>query len=69
MFEHIKKMPPDPILGLIAQFRDDPNPDKVDLGVGVYQDENGDTPVLDCVRQAEAQLWKNETSKAYLRNR
>lgn len=66
MFEQIKKLPPDPILGLIALYRDDPNPDKVDLGVGVYQDENGMTPVLDCVHKAEAILWQRENSKAYL---
>ncbi|MEM9529839.1 MAG: amino acid aminotransferase [Pseudomonadota bacterium] len=66
MFEQIQRVPPDLILGLIAQYRADPNPDKVDLGVGVYQNEAGETPVLDCVKQAEETLNRQETSKSYL---
>lgn len=66
MFEQISRVPPDVILGLMAAYRADPNPRKVDLGVGVYQTETGETPVLDCVKQAEATLNANETSKTYL---
>ncbi|MFK7955351.1 MAG: amino acid aminotransferase [Lysobacterales bacterium] len=66
MFEHITRVPPDTILGLMAAFKADNNPQKVDLGVGVYQDEAGQTPVLDCVKRAEAILHKQENSKCYL---
>ena len=48
--------PRDPILGLNEQFNADPNPAKVNLGVGVYYDENGKLPLLACVRAAEKQL-------------
>ena len=66
MFEQIKAIPPDPILGLIAAHAADPRPDKIDLGVGVYRDENGDTPILDCVVKAEKQLLATQTTKTYL---
>ncbi len=66
MFEQISRVPPDLILGLIAAYKADPNPNKVDLGVGVYQTEEGETPVLACVKEAEAALHRAETSKAYL---
>lgn len=65
MFEPLPKLPNDPILGLSIAFRDDPNPDKVDLGVGVYRDASGITPVMAAVREAETLLQKNETTKAY----
>jgi aspartate/tyrosine/aromatic aminotransferase len=58
--------PADPILGLTEAFNKDPNPDKINLGVGVYQDANGTTPILDCVKQAEAVLVNQEKSKSYL---
>ncbi len=66
MFEQISRVPPDTILGLMAAFKADTNPQKVDLGVGVYQDDAGQTPVLDCVKRAEAMLHKQENSKCYL---
>ncbi|MEM7704111.1 MAG: amino acid aminotransferase [Pseudomonadota bacterium] len=66
MFEQISRVPPDVILGLIAAYKADPNPNKVDLGVGVYQTEEGLTPVLDCVKEAETALNRSESSKAYL---
>ena len=66
MFNTLPQLPPDPILGLIAQFKSDPRPHKIDLGVGVYRDEQGQTPVLDAVKQAEQRLLNNETSKAYV---
>jgi aspartate aminotransferase len=62
----LDKLPADPILGLIALYREDASPDKVDLGVGVYQDENGRTPVLSAVKQAESWLLDNEDTKAYI---
>lgn len=66
MFEQLKALAPDPLLGLIEQYRQDSSPDKVDLGVGVYKNERGDTPVLDSVKAAEAQLLKTEESKSYV---
>src|SRR5256885_7428732 len=50
MFERLERVIPDPILGLMAAFRADPDPRKVDLGVGVYRDDRGETPVLEAVR-------------------
>ena len=66
MFEVLDRLPPDPILGLSAALMEDPNPNKVDLGVGVYKDEAGNTPVMAAVKQAETVLMANELSKAYL---
>jgi aspartate aminotransferase len=66
MFEHLAAVVPDPILGLMAAFRADPHPHKVDLGVGVYRDEHGDTPVLEAVRQAESALIARQTTKTYV---
>ena len=58
--------PPDPILGLSEAFKKDPNPAKIDLGVGVYKDEEGNTPILDTVKRTEERLLKEETTKDYL---
>ncbi|MEM1230657.1 MAG: amino acid aminotransferase [Pseudomonadota bacterium] len=66
MFEHLDLLPPDPILGLGQQFAADPNPAKVGLSVGVFQDASGNTPILRSVRQAEAQVLKAQTTKAYI---
>jgi aspartate aminotransferase len=66
MFEGITALPPDPILGLIAAHAADTNPDKIDLGVGVYRDEAGGTPILDCVIEAEKRLLATQTTKTYL---
>jgi len=66
MFERLETVIPDPILGLMAAFRADPDTRKVDLGVGVYRDERGDTPVLECVRQAESALLARQTTKSYV---
>ncbi|WP_098422329.1 hypothetical protein [Marinobacter sp. LV10R520-4] len=46
MFESLKQLPQDPILQLMQMFRDDTRPDKVDLGVGVYKDDTGKTPIM-----------------------
>ena len=56
LFAAVEMAPRDPILGLIEQFNADPNPAKVNLGVGVYQDANGKLPLLRCVEEAEATL-------------
>jgi aspartate aminotransferase len=66
MFEHIKAIPPDPILGLIAAYAADPSPNRIDLGIGVYRDEHGNTPMLDCVVKAEKILYATQTTKTYL---
>ena len=66
MFSSLKAQPTDPILGLMAAYRNDPNPNKIDLGVGVYKDEQGNTPVLKCVKKAEQFRLANEASKSYL---
>ncbi|MCA3447104.1 MAG: aspartate/tyrosine/aromatic aminotransferase [Rhodobacter sp.] len=65
MFDALKPQPQDKILQLIQMFRDDPRPDKIDLGVGVYRDATGLTPVMRAVKIAEKQLWERETSKTY----
>lgn len=66
MFESVTRVPGDVILGLIQQYNDDPNPNKVDLGVGVYKDENDHTPIMQAVKVAERQLVASEQTKAYI---
>ena len=65
MFETLKQQPADKILALIQMYRDDPRDDKVDLGVGVYKDATGLTPVMRAVKSAEHQLWQTQDSKVY----
>ena len=65
-FERIEAAPADPILGLTDAFKKDPNPEKINLGVGVYQNEEGQTAILKCVKAAEKTLLETETSKSYL---
>lgn len=66
MFESAPLNPPDSIFGLIEQFKKDPNPEKINLSVGVYQDEAGNTPVMDSVRRAEKKLLDAAGTKSYL---
>ena len=66
LFAAVTMAPRDPILGLNEQFNADPNPAKVNLGVGVYFDENGKLPVLACVAAAERQLLEAPKAKGYL---
>lgn len=66
MFERIAAAPADPILGLADLFRADDRPHKINLGIGVYKDETGQTPVLTSVKKAEQYLLENETTKNYL---
>lgn len=66
MFETLQPAPPDKILALIGLLRDDPRPGKIDLGVGVYKDPQGRTPVMRAVREAETRLHAEQSSKAYL---
>lgn len=66
MFSHLQPVATDPILGLMAAYKEDPNPLKVDLGVGVYKDEQGHTAVLECVKKAEKLRLDHEDSKTYI---
>ena len=66
MFENITAAPADPILGLTDLFRADDRPQKINLGIGVYKDETGKTPVLTSVKKAEQFLLENEITKNYL---
>ncbi|MEJ6773073.1 MAG: amino acid aminotransferase [Porticoccaceae bacterium] len=65
MFETLKPVGMDPILGLMAAFRADTRETKIDLGVGVYQDDRGRTPVMASVKEAEAKLMELELTKSY----
>jgi aspartate/tyrosine/aromatic aminotransferase len=66
VFEQISRLSPDAILGLMAKFRADSFADKVDLGVGVFRDLTGNTPILDCVRRAERAVLADQTTKSYV---
>ena len=66
LFAAVEMAPRDPILGLNEQFNADPNPNKVNLGVGVYYDENGKLPLLKCVAAAEAQMAAKPVARGYL---
>lgn len=66
MFNKLKPLPPDAIIGIMAMFRADPSSRKVDLSVGVYQDGSGRTPVLECVKKAERQVLEAEDTKTYV---
>ncbi|RLV61216.1 aspartate/tyrosine/aromatic aminotransferase [Parashewanella curva] len=66
MLDRLTAMPADPILGLLNQYRQDTNPNKVDLGVGVYKDPQGHTPILDCVKAAEKHRFATEDTKVYI---
>jgi len=65
MFETLQAQKPDAILALVQMFKDDPRENKVDLGVGVYKDASGKTPVMRAIKAAEQKLWANETTKSY----
>lgn len=65
MFDKLAALAPDPILGLSAAYQADTNANKVDLGVGIYKDDAGNTPIMSAVSKAEAIRFKNETTKVY----
>ncbi|MDH3440104.1 MAG: aspartate/tyrosine/aromatic aminotransferase [Gammaproteobacteria bacterium] len=69
MFETLEPMPADAILKLIGEHKNDPREEKIDLGVGVYRDADGNTPILNSVKKAEHWLVGTQTSKAYLGSR
>lgn len=66
MFQSIQPAPPDAILGLTEAFKADPNPNKINLAVGVYKDEQGATPTLAAVAEAERRLLADAPAKTYL---
>jgi aspartate aminotransferase len=66
VFDQLKPVPPDAILGIMQMFRADDSPGKVDLSVGVYQDDDGNTPILDCVKLAEKIVFDAEQTKSYV---
>lgn len=66
MFDTLQPLPDDPLLALIGLYRNDPRADTVDLGVGVYRDEAGRTPVMRAVKEAERRLVEGQESKSYL---
>ncbi len=66
MFENLKQQPADKILALMSMYREDPRSTKIDLGVGVYKDANGFTPIMRSVKAAEKLLWEQQTSKSYV---
>ena len=66
MLEHLKAQPADKILALMAAYREDPRTDKIDLGVGVYKDATGLTPVMRAVKKAEQKILEEQNTKAYV---
>jgi len=66
LFQQLEQLASDSILGLMAKYRADPFKQKVDLGVGVYRDLSGNTPILNCVRTAEKEVLEAQTTKSYV---
>ncbi|WP_299900265.1 amino acid aminotransferase [uncultured Ruegeria sp.] len=65
MFENLKPQPADKILALMQMYREDPRDQKIDLGVGVYKNAEGITPVMRAVKAAERRIWEEQDTKAY----
>jgi aspartate aminotransferase len=66
VFGSLQQLPPDAIIGIMALFRADPSEKKVDLSVGVYQNDDNQTPILECVRRGEQDVLKDQTTKSYV---
>ena len=66
MFQSLQALPPDPILGLTATFKTDASHNKIDLGMGVYKDGVGNTPIMKAVKQAEKIILQSQDSKTYV---
>ena len=66
MCQSLKEQPADKILALMQKYKEDPRESKIDLGVGVYKNAEGLTPVMRAVKAAEQQLWERETTKSYV---
>src|SRR6056297_2441437 len=65
MLENLSQQPADKILALMAQYKADDRPDKIDLGVGVYKNAEGKTPVMRAVKAAERRLVQEQETKSY----
>lgn len=65
MLSNLKQQPQDKIMALMTEFRNETRPEKVDLGVGIYKNAKGETPVMRAVKKAEKMLWEAETTKKY----
>ena len=66
IFKNLQQQPPDKILALMTAFKEDPRDQKLDLGVGVYKDPTGITPIMRSIKLAEKKWWEIESSKAYV---
>lgn len=66
MFSHLPAPLQDPILSLSVAYRNDPRPEKVDLGIGVYKNSQGETPIMSAIKQAQNKLADSQTTKAYV---
>src|SRR5207253_8382628 len=66
MFDRLEAQPQDPLIALIALANNDPRPDRIDVGVGVFRDSAGNTPILKCVKAAEQRLVESQPTKAYI---
>jgi aspartate/tyrosine/aromatic aminotransferase len=66
VFESLEMAPPDAIMGLTEAFKKDPNPNKINLTIGIYKDDTGNTPIFGAVKKAETALLDAETTKSYL---
>ena len=66
IFKNLQQQPPDKILALITAFKEDPRDQKLDLGVGVYKDPTGITPIMRSIKLAEKKWWEIESSKSYV---
>lgn len=66
MFQSLTAQPADKILALMQQYKEDPRDTKIDLGVGVYKDASGNTPIMRAIKAAEKQLWETEQTKTYV---
>src|SRR5262245_27950765 len=66
MLSDVKPLPPDPLLKIMRAAREDQRPEKLDLGVGVYCDEHGKTPIMRAIKEAERRLFERETTKTYV---
>ena len=65
-FEKIAAAPADPILGLTEEFKNDSRAEKINLGVGIFKNNEGQTPILKCVKKAEEIILATEKTKSYL---
>lgn len=66
MFESLKKAPVDKIFALMGEYRADPRTEKIDLGIGVYKDESGETPIMSAVKKAEKRIFDAAKTKTYV---